>query len=253
MDLDQHRDESTCYFKSRLYTESESLRSNTDEEIDLDDRPYTKNSAPRAHPTELGAASQAASQQLNEDVAGIRGGHLRSATYIEQEKYSGVTRKEMTNTGSKPCSPERMPKRPLADQEIAFKAALQQPNAFSAGIRSGELRNAPYTDQENYFKATGTRCHLDVGAPPLQRTPKVPLAEQGIAFRADLEHSNRVSPIVRERASRNREPNDDIQIKGAAAAAEQQRTIAQERQRKKNAKKRQKTKQHQSISEHYPR
>ncbi|KAI4243895.1 MAG: hypothetical protein L6R40_003277 [Gallowayella cf. fulva] len=144
---------------------------------------------------------------------------------------------------------KRLSKVPLPDQGMAFKAAIQEPNEISVGIRGGGPRHGFHNDQENHPKPARSSSNPEVQPSPGKCTPKVPLAEQGTVFQAALQQSTRFSPTVRG-APRKSSHTGGLQIKGAAAAAEQQRTAGQEKQRQKTAKTKPKRKWQQENSEY---
>ncbi|KAL8859295.1 MAG: hypothetical protein Q9178_004233 [Gyalolechia marmorata] len=139
----------------------------------------------------------------------------------------------------KPPNPARSSKVSLPDQGLAFKAALQGLAVPSTDTRSGEHGKQAHTNQENYPAATGEGFKTGIQSTPKKRMSKMPLAEQGMAFQAALQQSKIFSPNIRGGAFGGGEQDDEIRIKGAAAAATQHRAAAQVRKWEKNAKRKQ--------------
>ncbi|KAL8853874.1 MAG: hypothetical protein Q9221_001345 [Calogaya cf. arnoldii] len=140
----------------------------------------------------------------------------------------------------------RMSKVPLLDQGLAFRAALQGSDGPSTGIqKGGDYSGRAHIDKENYPVATAVGFNAaSLSSPSKKRIPKMPLAEQDMAFQAALRQSNSVPPSLGEGASGHGKQIDDIRIKGAAAATLQHGAATQRRQQKKIAKTRQQMRQH---------
>ncbi|KAL8765240.1 MAG: hypothetical protein Q9209_007633 [Squamulea sp. 1 TL-2023] len=132
---------------------------------------------------------------------------------------------------------KRVSKMPLPDQKLAFKAALRRSDGLLAGINRPAIRSRIHVDQENHPRATGDGFKAKVLSSPTKQLPKVPLAEQGTAFQAALERCDGVAPYIRVGAFKNGRQDQDIRVKGAAAAAKQHEVSVQDRQRKNSSQK----------------
>ncbi|KAL8778470.1 MAG: hypothetical protein Q9213_007393 [Squamulea squamosa] len=132
---------------------------------------------------------------------------------------------------------KRYSKMPLPDQKLAFEAALRGSDGPLASIHRVGVRSRTHVDQENYPRATGDGFTAKVLSSQTKQSPKVPLAEQGIAFQAAYERRHSVAPYIRVGAFKNGQQNDDIRVKGAAAAATQHGISVQDGQRKNSSKK----------------
>lgn len=155
--------------------------------------------------------------------------------HIEQEKRSDqkdypFSSEEDGKCDIPPDPTRRVSKMPLPDQGLAFKAALQGSDRPSTAIRRGEYEGRAHVDKENHPAVTEYGFKTANPCSPKKRTPKMPLAEQGMAFQAALQQSDSVSTKIRAGASRHGKKNVDIRIKGAAATAVQHRAAAQRRQ-----------------------
>ncbi|KAL8904556.1 MAG: hypothetical protein Q9171_007014 [Xanthocarpia ochracea] len=169
--------------------------------------------------------------------------HSRNKRQVGQENHPNQKDQMLPTKADggccKPPDPARTSKVSLPDQGLAFKAALQGLDVPSTGTRSGEHGKQAHTNQENYPATTGKGFKPGTQSTPKKRMPKIPLAEQGVAFQAALEQSNIVPPNIRGGAFGYGEQDDEIRIKGAAAAATQHRAAAQVRKWEKNAKRKQ--------------
>ncbi|KAL9641178.1 MAG: hypothetical protein Q9204_000223 [Flavoplaca sp. TL-2023a] len=130
---------------------------------------------------------------------------------------------------------KRLPKVPLLDQGLAFRAALQGSERSPALITKRDCGVRVFNDKENHFEDWRESIEIADSSCPKKRKTKMPLAEQNIAFQAANHQSDSVSPNVRARASKGGKGNGNIRKKGAAAAAEHHRTAAQRSQQVKIA------------------
>ncbi|KAL8913206.1 MAG: hypothetical protein Q9172_007341 [Xanthocarpia lactea] len=167
--------------------------------------------------------------------------HSRNKRLIGQENRSNqkdhMLPTEADGECYKPPDPPRTSKVSLPDQGLAFKAAIQGLDVPSTDTERGKQA---HIDRENYPTTTGEGFKTGIQSTLKKRMPKMPLAEQGMAFQAALQQqSNIVSPNTRGGAFKDSEQDDEIRIKGAAAAATQHRAAAQVRKWEKNAKRKQ--------------
>ncbi|KAL8688179.1 MAG: hypothetical protein Q9224_004951, partial [Gallowayella concinna] len=104
----------------------------------------------------------AAIQALNEIPVGTRSVGLANVFYTDQENYPTATVACLKPRA--PSSPRnRIPKQPLADQDMAFQAALQQSNDLSSSTRG----RAAMTSGQN----EGVAIKGAAAAAGLQRLP----------------------------------------------------------------------------------
>lgn len=169
--------------------------------------------------------------------------HSRNKLLIRQENHPNQKDQMLPTEADgecyKPPDPARTSKVSLPDQGLAFKAALQGLDVTSTDTRSGKHGKQAHTNQENYPATTEERFKTGIQSTPKKRMPKMPLAEQGMAFQAALQQSNIVSPNIRGGAFEKGE-DDETRIKGVAAAATPHRPAAQVRRKwEKNAKRKQ--------------
>ncbi|KAI4258406.1 MAG: hypothetical protein L6R42_005126 [Xanthoria sp. 1 TBL-2021] len=155
--------------------------------------------------------------------------HIEQENRSDQKDYP-FSSEEDGKCDIQPGLTRRILKVPLPDQGLAFKAALQGSDRLSTTIRRGEYEGRAHIDKENHPAVTEYGFKIANLCSLQKRTPKMPLAEQGMAFQAALQQSGTVSPNIRGGASRHGKKNVDIRLKGAAATAVQYRAAAQRSQ-----------------------
>ena len=146
---------------------------------------------------------------------------------------------------------KRLPKVPLLDQGLAFRAALQGSERSPASIKKRDCGIRVFNDKENHFEDWRESFEIADSSCPKKRKTKMPLTEQNTAFKAADHRSDSVSPNVRARASKGDNGNGNIRMKGAVAAAEHHRTAAQRSQQEKIAYGKQYRRAYQETPEQY--
>lgn len=171
----------------------------------------------------------------------------------DREDYAGqeTATDQCAELNIQPEPTRRLPKVPLLDQGLAFRAALQESKRSPASIRKRDCGSRAFNDKENYLEDWKDGFGIADSSCLKKRKTKMSLAEQNIAFQGADHQSDSVSPNVRTKASKGGKGNGNIRIKGAAAAAEHYRTAAQRSQQEKIAYGKQYWRAHQEIPEQY--
>lgn len=95
---------------------------------------------------------------------------------------------------------------------------------------AGKIESEFHLDQENYPEALAKHEDTETQPPASRRAAKVPLAEQGLAFKAALQHSHGDLSSLRGGHSKKRKMND-VKSEDVPATAEN-KTTAQKKQKK---------------------
>ncbi|KAL8837258.1 MAG: hypothetical protein Q9176_005792 [Flavoplaca citrina] len=157
--------------------------------------------------------------------------------HVDREDYAAqeTATDQDAELNIQPEPTKRVPKVPLLDQGLAFRAALQGSQGSPALITKRDCGIRVFNDKENHFEDWRESFEKADSSCPKKRKTKMPLAEQNIAFQAADHRSDSVSRNVRARASKGDNGNGNSRIKGAVAAAEHHRTAAQRSQQEKIA------------------